>query len=254
MDAAPIELEGCLNFREVAGLRTVDGRRVRRGVLYRSDTLQFLDLDAARRLADEVGVRTVLDLRVRLEIEVEGRGPFAEMPHRYRSLPLQVAGAAQEGSAVPRLGTDDPVVQHYLGYLESSPEAIAGVVAALAEDDALPALVHCTAGKDRTGVAIAVVLSAIGVRPEDIAADYAAAADRIPALFERLRTMATYGAAVDTLPPEARVTEPGVMLRFLAAVQRLPGGLRGLLAGHSIDDKVLSRLREALTEPDPQTG
>jgi protein tyrosine/serine phosphatase len=243
-------LDGALNFREVGGLPTADGRRVRSGRLFRSDTLQFLSEASVRRLAEEVGLATVIDLRLPYEVEVEGRGPLAEVPHRYHHLPFLVAGTEQHGTATPRFTSDrDVVVQHYLGYLETSPAAVTGVVQALAEPEALPAVVHCAAGKDRTGVAVAVLLRAVGVPADLVAAEYAAGADRMPDVFAQLRRMKSYGERLDAMPAEARVTEAATMDRFLTAVDEEYGGVREFLLTHGVDDETLTRLRDQLTEP-----
>jgi hypothetical protein len=243
-------LDGALNFREVGGLPTADGRRVRSGRLFRSDTLQFLPEASVRRLAEEVRLATVVDLRLPYEVAVEGRGALSEVPHRYHHLPFLVAGAERTGNATPRFTSDhDVVVQHYLGYLKTSPDAVAGVVQALAEPDALPAVVHCAAGKDRTGVAVAVLLRAVGVPADLVAAEYAAGADRMADVFAQLRRMTSYGERLDAMPAEARVTEAATMERFLAAVDQEHGGVRQFLLAHGVTEDTLARLRDQLTEP-----
>ena len=243
-------LVGALNFREVGGLPAADGRRVRPGRLFRSDTLQFLTDASVRRLAEEVGLATVVDLRLPYEVEVEGRGALAEVPHRYLHLPFLVAGTEQTGNATPRFTSDhDVVVQHYLGYLATSPDAVAGVVQALAEPDALPAVVHCAAGKDRTGVAVAVLLRAVGVPADLVSAEYAAGADRMADVFAQLRRMKSYGERLDAMPAEARITEAATMERFLAAVDQEHGGVREYLLTHGVSEDTLTRLRDQLTEP-----
>ena len=243
-------LDGTLNFREVGGLPTSDGRRLGHGRLFRSDTLQFLTEESVRRLTTELGLTTVVDLRLPYEVEVEGRGPLTEVPHRYHHLPFLVSGSEQQGNATPRFTSeDDVIVQHYLGYLASSPDAVAGVVSALAQPGALPAVVHCAAGKDRTGVAVAVVLTAVGVPADVIAAEYAAGAENMAAVFAQLRRMRSYGERLDAMPAEARITEAATMARFLAAVDREYGGVARFLADQGIDDATLRQLREQLTEP-----
>jgi hypothetical protein len=212
--------------------------------------LQFLTEDSVRRLAQEVGLATVVDLRLPYEVEVEGRGALAEVPHRYHHLPFLVAGTEQSDNATPRFTSNhDVVVQHYLGYLASSPDAVAGVVLALAEPDALPAVVHCAAGKDRTGVAVAVLLRAVGVPADLVAAEYAAGADRMAEVFAQLRRMKSYGERLDAMPAEARVTEAATMERFLTAVDQEYGGVRQFLLAHGVAEDTLTRLREQLTEP-----
>lgn len=243
--------EGTLNFRPVGPLPTADGRRVVAGKLFRSDTLQFLSADSARHLVEVLRIKTVIDLRLPYELKHEGRGPLEDSDLVYRHLPFRVEGTSSSDSAAPILNPDDPIVPHYLGYMISGPESVAGVVKALAVDPevAFPAVVHCTAGKDRTGVAIAMVLAAVGVDDETIAMEYAAGSDRVAAVMERLRSMPSYGDTVDRLPPAANITPPEYMLRFLAGVRAQHGGVREFLLTNGVTEEDLVRLRETLTEP-----
>lgn len=243
--------EGTLNFRAVEGLSTADGRRLIPGALYRSDTLQFLTRDAARHVVEVLGVRSIIDLRMTYELEREGRGRLEGSELAYHHLPFTVSGTATADSAAPILNHDDPIVPHYLGYLTTIPESVAGVVKVLAADPdrSLPAVIHCTAGKDRTGVAVAMVLAAVGVEDEAIGKEYAAGSDRIPAVMHRLRSMPSYGDTVDRLPPAANITPPEYILRFLAGVQKRHGGVRSFLLKNGVTEDELVSLRDALTEP-----
>ncbi|WP_214364940.1 tyrosine-protein phosphatase [Pseudonocardia sp. H11422] len=239
-------VEGLLHFRGVGGLPTAGGRRVRRGLLFRSDTPQFLSPAGARHLIDELGIRTVLDLRLPHELEREGRGPIGTLPHRHRHLPFQV-GELVGDSSVGVMDPDDPMVSTYLNYVDASPEAVTGVVAERAAADG-PTLVHCSVGRDRTGVAVAVVLEALGVPREEVVAEYAADPAGARAGMERLRTMATYGEAVAAFPPAAYETDPESMRRFLAVLDDRYGGVTGMLAAHGVGPDVVGRLRDRLLE------
>jgi len=243
--------EGTLNFRQVPPLETADGHRVIAGKLFRSDTLQFLSEPAAAHVVDVLGIRTIIDLRMGYELDREGRGRLEGSDLHYHHLPFTVSGTSTEDSAAPILNPDDPIVPHYLGYLTTVPESVVGVIRALCagEGTALPAVIHCTAGKDRTGVAVALVLSVLGVDDESVADEYAAGADRIAAVMERLRSMPSYGDTVDRLPPEANITPPEYMLRFLAGVREQHGGVQEYLLAHGVTQEDLRQLRAALTEP-----
>lgn len=249
--------DGFLGFREVAGLHTVEGRRLRRGLLYRSGTPQFLTAAVTRALHEATGIRTVIDLRLPHEVAREGSGPLLDLPVRHVPIPFQIQGLITQDSAVAPMQGDDPLLTTYLGYLHHDAAAVVAVVAELARAGALPALVHCTVGKDRTGVAVGLLLDALGVRREDIAADYAAGQAEVPAAMERLRTMASYGDAIDIYPPEAWNSPPEVVHRFLHAVDTLHGGVHRLLAEHGVDAAAVAALRDRLTEtvsdPDRQT-
>ena len=241
--------EGALNFRDVGGLPAGPGRRIRHGQLFRSDTLQFLTESDVDWLVDLLGVQTEVDLRLGYEVRVEGRGLLGDTSIAYHHLPFVVRSSQRTGTAAPILDADDPIVPHYLAYLEHSAPSVAGAVRALCGRDALPAVVHCAAGKDRTGVAVAFALSVAGVTDEDIARDYAASPEKIPLVFARLRTMRSYGDSIDNLPPKANITPPEYMLRFLDEVRARYGGPREWLLAHGLDEHEIDRLRDNLTEP-----
>ncbi|HEY6793822.1 MAG TPA: tyrosine-protein phosphatase [Kineosporiaceae bacterium] len=241
---------GMVNFRDVGGLVAGHARRVRHGVLYRSESPQFLAPEDADLLVDRLDLRTEIDLRRRGEAEREGRGPLADRPVRHLLFPLVPRpDRLVSRTDVPIAHHAEPIAAHYLGYLEVSPEAVAGAVRALAEPGALPALVHCAAGKDRTGVVIAFALSVAGVADGDIAAEYAVGADGVARVVERLRALAGYSTVIDNLPDEAHLTAPEYMQRFLDEVRARFGSPREWLARHGgVRETELEALGEALTE------
>ena len=179
-----IDLEGAVNVRDVGGLPTVDGRATRPGVLLRADNLQGLTPGDVARLTGELGVRTVLDLRTSREVADEGPGPLRATPvvHHAISLIPQPPGESPRDEidrAVPhrpaRVGaTPTDMTGYYVGYLEDAPAGLAQALRLLADPGTGTALVHCAAGKDRTGVVVAVALSLAGVRREAVVADYVA--------------------------------------------------------------------------------
>lgn len=242
-------LHGALNFRDVGGLPAGDGRRIAHRRLLRSDTLQFLTDEDAAFLVDEVGLRSIIDLRLEYEVDVEGRGVLAEHPVAHHNLPFSVHTADQD-RAVPILQRDDPMVPHYLGYLSSTPESVVGVVRVIAESNGVPAIIHCAAGKDRTGVAVALVLAIAGVSDEDIAVDYAAGSAQVPAVMARLRTMESYGESLDRLPPEANLTIPETMSRFLVEVRSRYGSVEDFFLARGTTESQLRAVRDALTVAD----
>jgi protein-tyrosine phosphatase len=150
------------NFRDVAGpgYLTGDGVRLRRGVLFRSNELQLSDVDAGA--LRDLGIRDVLDLRDHPEVEAH---PDAEVP-----------GATWTHVRVPGIPMDD------VATLTSRDEGLATmkrVYRVFVEDDGAraafgehPQLFHCTAGKDRTGWASALLLRACGVPEETVVEDY----------------------------------------------------------------------------------
>lgn len=240
---------GAMNFREVGGLLTADGtRRLRRGLLFRSGTPQLMSDEAARRMVEDTGIRLVIDLRQEQEAAREGQGGLGAVPHRLLSAPFLVASAQQVGTPVPVFQETDPLVPHYLGYLPSSVKSILAVLRTLSEPDTGAALIHCTAGKDRTGAAFILLLDALGIDRASIVADYAAGKHEIAAVFDTLIALPSYGERLSALSAEARNTEPETAERYLAALDAEFGGARGWLrsAGFGVDE--LAALYERLTE------
>ncbi|MGW0806122.1 tyrosine-protein phosphatase [Nonomuraea sp. NPDC002799] len=165
-----IEFTNLCNFRDIGGYAARDGRTVQWQRLYRADSLGWLtgdDLTAFQALR----VRTVIDLRHPFEVERMGRVPEAEGQH-YQNLPIE--GRRWDTAAF----SEEAGVGRYLAdrYLEVTEDGVGNLRTALetvARADNSPAVVHCAAGKDRTGVLIAMILSLAGVSEDDIVADYA---------------------------------------------------------------------------------
>lgn len=164
-----IVLEAVHNMRDLGGLKTADGRTVRSGVLFRSDMLKHATgADLAR--IGELGLRTVIDLRRPDEIEQHGRFDAEGVDYRHLELRhLRWERFEQEPDSVPE--KVEFLRQRYSGFLESGADAIRDSLDLIANQS--PTLVHCIAGKDRTGIVIAVTLALLGVPESDIAADFA---------------------------------------------------------------------------------
>jgi protein-tyrosine phosphatase len=168
-----IPLEGAVNLRDVGGYKTHDGRTVKRGWLYRSAALNTLTPADVDTLTQR-GIACVFDLR---SIEESTPAPDVLPPNAdYIPLPIAMEG----GNPFERVFSilfnpsvlQDAVIGLYHGAIvEKSPRLLGTFIQHIAQSDT-PALIHCTAGKDRTGVAVALVLSLLGVPDETIIADY----------------------------------------------------------------------------------
>ena len=199
-----MRFEGLDNVRDVGGLPLRDGGSTRSGVLLRSAALHWATPADVRRLVDEFGLRLVLDLRTPREIDRDGPTPVATAG--VETVALNFIGASRE---LPETGDDtDPLLRNYLGYLDDQPANIVEAVRRLAAPDAGPALVHCAAGKDRTGVLVAIVLEVAGVERAAVVEDYAAVerADRgaVPPVDDRVGRADARGGRPATAPPARR--------------------------------------------------
>ena len=241
-----LQFEGVDNVRDAGGLPLRDGGRTRFGELFRSANLRHVtDTDVAH-LVDVVGLRLVIDLRTAREIDRDG--------------PTLVAGAGVEtvalsflpddGEALPETGDDsDPLLRSYLGYLVDRTENVVEAVRLLGGPDAGPTLVHCAAGKDRTGVLLALVLDAVGVQREAVIADYALSAQHVEAMFRRWTTAFNREMPDDLTPHLPRAEVIATVLARLDDQHGSGGrdGAAGWLRANGLDEASLDRLRARLT-------
>jgi protein-tyrosine phosphatase len=223
-----LRIRGTRNLRDLGGYECHDGRQTRWRTVLRSDCLDQLTPEAQAELV-ALGVRTVVDLRREDEIEAAPNVFVlrAAPSVRYVHVPIL------DVDPTPRIGIEGT----YRAMLDLRPAGLATIVRALAEPDGLPAVVHCAAGKDRTGVVSALLLSAVGVPEEAIVEDYVLSQSCFASPWD------------ETCEPIEVDCPPELMSATLAYLERRYGGARGYLrrAGVAADD--LTRLRSLLTEP-----
>src|SRR5580693_3448866 len=255
-----IELDGAVNVRDLGGLETDDGRTTLAGRLLRGDNLQGLSPADVKLLVDDVGVTTIVDLRAPAEVESEGPGPLTRvgsLRHAHHSV-LPEAGSATDvaADALAVLRYDGALIRYpddvrcgyYLGYLEDRPDQVAGALRSIVQAPGA-ALVNCAAGKDRTGV-VALALTAAGVVREAVVADYAASAERIEAILDRLRASHTYAADISSRSDAAAdAPRPETMAAFLDQLDVRYGGAAGWLADHGFGPDEVAALRAKLLGP-----
>jgi protein-tyrosine phosphatase len=262
-DTRWVPLEGAVNVRDLGGLPTSDGGETARGRVLRADNLQGLTPADVRRLVDEIGLRTVVDLRTAAEVDKEGPGPLTAEPlvaHRHLSLfpeggrmtdveadallPWQTDSGRAEAA---RRDADNPSIGYYLGYLRDRPDSVVAALRALAAPDGSGVtVVHCAAGKDRTGVVVALALSAVGVPRPAVVADYVATGERLDAVLDRLRASPTYVADLDDKPADVHRPRARTMERFLEVLDERFGGPVGWLESAGFGPADVARLRSRL--------
>lgn len=259
-------------MRDLGGLPTADGASTAPGRILRSDNLQTLSADDVARLRTEFGLREVIDLRTTAEILLEGRGPLREVPdvaHRHFSLiperghhtdvfaveendPLGDLPSGWTESLLPRQAAahdqaEPPAVRSYLGYLADRADHVVGALRALAAPEPGASVVHCAAGKDRTGVVVALSLAVAGVPHEEIVADYAMTADVIEALVAKLAASPTYAEDMEQRDLASHTPRAETMDRVLMLLDERFGGPVGWLETHGFGaaerDALRARLR-----------
>ena len=239
-----IDLEGCLNFRDLGGYVTADGRRVRWRRLFRSDGLHVLTESDVRRLSEELRIGDVIDLRSSAELRIDGRGLLErEGAIRFHHLPLFDGAQTSEREAAAAMNLAD----RYFLLAEFAKEAIARVVTVVAESTS-PAVYHCAAGKDRTGVVSAVLLGVLGVRDDVIIADYAATQENLDAIVARLMATEGYRTVLAALPPDTLHAEPATMIDLLTRIRERYGSMSEYLNTAGVARTTLARLADTLLE------
>ncbi len=241
-----LEFDGCVNFRDLGGYRTRDGRQVGWRRLFRADGLHRLSPDDHRRLID-LGVTTVIDLRTVDEAEQRGRFPVEQVPVRYVDLPLtDVLPSTEE---MPSWREASYVAARYLDMVSRGAPALRAAFEVLGTAGSLPTVFHCSAGKDRTGVLSALILAFMGVPDETIVEDYILSAEAMVRLLEHLK--AEYPDAADEVErhaPAVLKVMPETMEEFLAAIGSRYGGYEALAESLGVTDAV-ARLRQAVLVP-----
>jgi protein-tyrosine phosphatase len=236
-----IELDGTVNSRDLGGLPLRGGGTTRSGQVFRSDNLQGLSDADVRLLVDDLMLRTVADLRTEVEIDSEGPGPLTReplveilrlslFPERGENTDLGATDEAPEVLPWSQRRDDGRrgVSGVYHRYLQDRPDSIIGALRAVAHSPGAT-IIHCAAGKDRTGTVVALGLAEVGVGPDAIVADYEASAERIDAIMARLRGSKTYEADLAKMDARAADGENkhrpvGVtMERFLVELDELGG-------------------------------
>ncbi|WP_374969763.1 tyrosine-protein phosphatase [Terrabacter sp. BE26] len=277
-----IELDGVVNMRDLGGMVTAGGDTVRPRRLLRSDNLQDLTPGSVEVLVSGLGLRDVVDLRTHVEVAKEGDGPLRAVPgvrhHHHtlyredsvesgipaaeRALPWETderrhaaTVAASEVSPEPptepeqrrspHQSHDEFWSEHYLGYLASRPDSVVAALHVIASSDGA-VVVHCAAGKDRTGTVVGLALKAVGVPDELVIADYAASAERVAAIMDRLRVKPAYAANLrdKTVAQQSPTTD--TMRLLLAALDERYGGALGWLDAQGWTASDTDRLRRRL--------
>ncbi|MEV0145809.1 MULTISPECIES: tyrosine-protein phosphatase [unclassified Nonomuraea] len=256
-----IDLEGAVNVRDLGGLPTVDGGVTRYGRILRSDNLQGLTHRDVSHLVGELKLRHVVDLRSTAEVTLEGPGPLARMPevtHHHLTLFAEggthtdvEADTIDADKVLPwqerQLDEDLRMTGFYYGYLRDRPDSVVAALRAMMLDDGA-AVVHCAAGKDRTGVLSALALETAGVTRQAIVEDYAATGERLELVLRRLRSSATYRDDLDSRPADDHMPRPRYIQQFLSVLDERFGGPMGWLAAHGWTDEDTRAMRARLRD------
>jgi protein-tyrosine phosphatase len=240
-------MDGCFNFRDLGGYPAMDNRTVRRGCLYRSDALHRLT-ERGTKTFSALGIATVIDLRAPAEVDRRAWRPPAGWSGRWLHIPLRQAVPDWTGYSEAQLEAPDFASVHYLETAERGQDALRAVIETLAEPARLPTVFHCAAGKDRTGIVAALILTLLGVPAQQVADDYVLS----DIATERWEASIAAGGHDDTqtawayVPPAMLTADRQTMTAFLTRIMQAHGTPDGFATANGITSATLRRLRDNL--------
>ena len=244
-----LPLSGGVNFRDVGGYRTADGRAVRWGQVYRAGSLaELTDGDVAALGA--LGLRLVCDLRSPDELARHADRLPPGATHTHRSIAGEIGRLRRVVILYrKRHRLQELLEQIYRVMIDQNGPALAGVLRLAADPANRPLVIHCTAGKDRTGLAVALLLLSLGVPEETVVADYTLSNHAFEVLSGRMRPemarLYSFGFNEAQLQP-LLLAEARTLRGALAYLRRRYGSLDWYLQRAGLSADTLDARRDGL--------
>ena len=249
-----VPLEGSVNFRDLGGYETVDGRRVKWGLVFRSDNLgRLTDRDVT--FLQRMGIRLVCDFRTPAEAEkLPDRFP-RDGPAKYLHLPIR-HGEFDPANTFERIQkgdiewmTEEFMIKGYIKNIDNFAPVWSTLFNCLSDRSSRPIVFHCTGGKDRAGVCAALILLTLGVPDETVITDHGLSnvyiAGVLEKIYARIRSM-----GVDPQQVSSYFTAPqNAIVAFIDHIRQTYGSAAGYLRKKAgIEQKVIDQLKKDLLE------
>ncbi len=249
-----VAMEGTVNFRDLGGYKAEDGRQIKWGIIFRGDSLQRAT-DSDLKLLKQMNIREVFDFRREEEVK-KGPNKFPENYQlNYHHHPV-VHGEFNFISAMERLKInksdwirEETIVKGYIDNTVKFALTWGKVMKRLAMDDCPPLFFHCTAGKDRTGICAALILSALGIPRETILSDYLLSNPYIKVVWIRVQKMIKeQGINPEKLAPFFSAPEYA-MNSLLDHLETEFGGTLNFIRNHTgINQNVIEEFKKRVLE------
>ena len=232
-----LKLSGCMNFRELGGYKTIDGKQTKWQTLFRSDSLHQLPESSQKQLIN-YGIKTIVDLRSSFELESESYPLSQRTEIQYFNFPLIAENQRNIIAAIKH----QSLLELNTFFLEERSQIIKTIIETIATQTA-PVVIHCAVGKDRTGVISALLLAIAGVTRETIAQDYNLSDIYLAPLYEELRPQAERENFTHLLSSPMQT-----MLDTFEHLEENYGGVKDYLKQIGVDDSMCVRLRAILID------
>ena len=258
-----IDLQGLANLRDVGGIPTIDGGKIIPGRLLRSDNLQTLSTSDVDQLLG-LGLTDVIDMRSDYEVKQEGPTPLTTSGvriHQYSLFREWEVGVGEDKPDVrpevlpeealpwvdlePSVQLDNAVASVYFSYLVDRPDSVLAALRTVAQAPGV-ALVHCAAGKDRTGTIVALALSVADADRQAIIDDYAASSERVAEVVARLKSSPTYAENLEGRDLSSHLSHPETMISLLRHIDETFGSVPRMLVKMGWTEEDNEQLRAKL--------
>jgi protein-tyrosine phosphatase len=253
-----VDLSGTRNFRDVGGYATLDGQHIKKGLLYRSDHLKKVSTGDVEVIV-ALGVKTVYDLRSEKEREKDpptlskiGSLEVVTLPIYYAPMDPTLTRRKILRGEVEKGDFHQAMIESYRAYALDYRVELSTLIIDLSDPSGLPALIHCTHGKDRTGVAVAITLRALGVPQETVMQDYLLSNKFWESEADRQSCLASCASFFQTPRNEVRAlleVRPEYLGAAFTAIDEHYGSFESYFnQGLGIDESTLQNLRKALLD------
>jgi protein-tyrosine phosphatase len=242
-----IEIESVINFRDLGGYRNRDGHVVAWRRVFRSGDFRHITGADITRIKEEIGLRTVIDLRTAQETEIQGSGLLSEPGIRHYNIPF-IGGddSRQEQERIYRECTNMGEFYLQLVRKELFGKKIAEAIKIIAAPANHPLVFHCAVGKDRTGILSAILLSILDVEDEIIIEDYTLSAPAIKRLLISMVKNPTSAEFVKHVPDYFWDAAPESMEVFLSSMRREYVSIADYLITHGVKNSQIQSLKKTL--------
>ena len=244
-----IDTHGTFNFRDYGGYTSSTGKEVRSGVLFRSGSLDGIAYTEARSLQDSLSIQTIVDLRHPDEFNDNlTRGSLVELVSNRYSLSViddteAIKNHTEALNIAYGIGQSGP---RYFAVLENGEPIWREVIRIILEQNSYPLLVHCTAGKDRTGITAALILDLVGVAKDDISDDYAMSSASVDQLFGYLVDAGRRPEGPPKAAKSRMISKRKYMDDFLELLYQRYGNAEGYIKYLGFSDSDIAEFRDFL--------